>query len=50
MVKAIRTRDNKFDHSANPMAVAYGEKWESIQFSGRINLPSWQCPFQFLSR
>lgn len=30
------------------MAVQFGEKWESIQFSGRQNSKDWKCPFQHL--
>ncbi len=47
MVTINRQRDKKFQGSANPMAVAHGEKWESIQFSGRNNSSNWKCPFHF---
>lgn len=47
MVDAIRKRDRLFDGSVNPMAERYGEKWESIQFSGQINREDWKCPFRF---
>lgn len=48
MVETNRRRDAKLQGSANPMAVQYGELWESIQFSGRENPPDWQCPFRFI--
>lgn len=48
MVRRIRERDLRFHGNVNPMAQKYGEKWETIQFSGRDNSPSWKCPFQFL--
>jgi uncharacterized protein len=50
MVKLNRARDLKFQGSVNPMAEAHGEKWESIQFSGKENPPNWKCPFHFLKR
>ena len=48
MVDTNRRRDSIFQGDANPMVVAHGEKWESIQFSGRQNSSEWQCPFHFL--
>lgn len=48
MVKANRIRDVKFQGSANPMALLHGEKWESIQFSGKNNSSEWKCPFRFM--
>jgi FPC/CPF motif-containing protein YcgG len=50
MVRINRERDRKFQGSANPMAEAHGETWESIQFSGRENPKQWKCPFSFLHR
>lgn len=50
MVDLNRRRDQKFSGSANPMAVLYGEVWESIQYSGRENAPEWQCPYQHLQQ
>ncbi len=47
MVETNRNRDVKFQGNANPMAVAHGEKWESIQFSGKENSSKWKCPFRF---
>ncbi|MGZ3694604.1 MAG: guanitoxin biosynthesis heme-dependent pre-guanitoxin N-hydroxylase GntA [Bdellovibrionota bacterium] len=49
MVKVNRMRDEKFQGSANPMVLAHGENWETIQFSGKKNSSSWKCPFRFLS-
>lgn len=46
-VKNNRKLDVKFSGSVNPMAKKYGEKWESIQFSGKNNPISWKCPFRF---
>lgn len=45
MVALNRQRDLKFQGSINPMAEQYNEEWEAIQFSGKKNPPSWQCPF-----
>lgn len=47
MVSLNRTRDKKFSGRENPMALEHGEKWESIQFSGRQNAKNWRCPFRF---
>ena len=47
MVETNRNRDVKFQGAANPMAIAHGEKWESIQFSGKENSSTWKCPFHF---
>lgn len=49
MVNVNRARDAKFQGEANPMVLAHGEAWESIQFSGKKNPDSWKCPFRFLS-
>jgi FPC/CPF motif-containing protein YcgG len=49
MVQLNRERDRKFQGTANPMAVEHGEKWETIQFSGRQNNATWKCPFHFLT-
>jgi FPC/CPF motif-containing protein YcgG len=48
MIQTNRKRDQKFQGDANPMAVAHGDDWESIQFSGRNNSKQWKCPFSFL--
>jgi hypothetical protein len=48
MVALNRERDQKFQGSVNPMVALHGEIWESIQFSGKINLGTWKCPFSFL--
>ncbi|RZA09588.1 MAG: hypothetical protein EOP11_01165 [Proteobacteria bacterium] len=50
MVKTNRSREVKFEGSVNPMALAHGETWETIQFSGKANDPNWKCPFQFLAK
>ncbi len=50
MVTTNRARDVSFQGSANPMVEQHGEQWESIQFSGRNNESSWQCPFHFLKQ
>ena len=48
MVKIIRQNDVKFQGSINPMVLAHGDAWESIQYSGRENPESWKCPFHFM--
>lgn len=48
MVATNRARDTRFAGAPNPMCLAYGEKWEAIQFSGRANEPSWTCPFSWI--
>ena len=48
MVKVNRDRDIKFQGQVNPMVEAHGEKWETIQLSGRQNEKKWKCPFHFL--
>lgn len=50
MVKMNRKRDKQLQGNVNPMALAHGEKWETIQFSGRANSNTWKCPFSFLKR
>lgn len=45
-VKTNRTRELKFYGSLNPMVQKWGDKWESIQFSGKNNPDDWQCPFK----
>lgn len=50
MVATNRIRDVLFQGSINPMVEQHGEQWEAIQFSGRKNEGSWQCPFQFLKK
>jgi uncharacterized protein len=50
MVNIIRHRDLKFQGSINPMVLAHGDVWESIQYSGRENPSSWKCPFQFIKQ
>jgi uncharacterized protein len=47
LVKTIRHNDLKFQGSINPMVLAHGDEWESIQYSGRENPDSWKCPFHF---
>ena len=47
MVQLNRARDSRFQESPNPMALKYGEQWESIQFSGKENNSEWKCPFHF---
>lgn len=46
MIKTNRQRDLRFQGSVNPMVEKHSDVWEAIQFSGRENLPSWQCPFK----
>lgn len=48
LVRTIRRNDLKFQGSINPMVLAHGDRWESIQFSGRANPDTWKCPFQFM--
>jgi uncharacterized protein len=48
LVGAIREREVRFEGSVNPMAEEHGEKWETIQFSGKANPKEWKCPFHFL--
>ncbi len=50
MVTLNRTRDMTFDGSVNPMVEKYGDHWEAIQFSGRLNSAEWKCPFQFMTQ
>jgi uncharacterized protein len=50
MVKIIRHRDLRFQGSINPMVLAHGDAWESIQYSGRQNPESWKCPFHFVKQ
>jgi|CXWL01.1.fsa_nt_gi FPC/CPF motif-containing protein YcgG len=50
MVDTIRQRDMKFQGSVNPMVLAHGDAWESIQYSGRDNPDSWKCPFHFIKQ
>ncbi|MDZ4660390.1 MAG: guanitoxin biosynthesis heme-dependent pre-guanitoxin N-hydroxylase GntA [Pseudomonadota bacterium] len=50
MVKTIRQRELMFQGSVNPMVLAHGDTWESIQYSGRENPESWKCPFQFIKQ
>ncbi|UOF01789.1 YqcI/YcgG family protein [Bdellovibrio reynosensis] len=45
MVKSIRHRDMQFQGSVNPMVEQYDNKWEAIQYSGKMNPPDWKCPF-----
>lgn len=45
MVQLNRKRDLAYQGDANPMALAHGDEWESIQFSGRNNSQEWKCPF-----
>jgi len=47
MVKTNRQREKLYQGNLNPMVEAYGETWESIQFSGQNNSSDWKCPFQF---
>ncbi len=49
MVATNRKRDHALQGDANPMCVAHGDAWETIQFSGRANSPDWQCPFRFMA-
>lgn len=46
MVRTIRRREKAYEGSVNPMVIEYGEKWESIQFSGARNPSDWRCPFR----
>ena len=48
MVALNRKREVDFDGGPNPMVALHGDKWESIQFSGRNNPSDWQCPFKFM--
>ena len=50
MVKTIRHKDLKFQGSINPMVLAHGDVWESIQYSGREHPESWKCPFHFMKQ
>ena len=50
MVKIIRQNELKFQGSINPMVLAHGDAWESIQYSGRENPESWKCPFNFMKQ
>jgi FPC/CPF motif-containing protein YcgG len=50
LVKIIRQNELKFQGSINPMVLAHGDLWESIQFSGRDNPETWKCPFQFMKQ
>ena len=50
LVKTIRHNDLKFQGSINPMVLAHGDVWESIQYSGRENPESWQSPFHFMKQ
>lgn len=50
MVHTIRARERRFDGGVNPMVEQHGEKWETIQFSGKNNPASWKCPFRFLQK
>ena len=47
MVSKNREREMRFSGSLNPMVETHGDKWESIQFSGRDNSKEWKCPFHF---
>jgi FPC/CPF motif-containing protein YcgG len=47
MVKINRARDIRLQKSLNPMVEKYGDHWESIQFSGKVNPNNWRCPFQY---
>jgi FPC/CPF motif-containing protein YcgG len=49
MKEAVRKRDIKLQGRANPMVVEHDDHWESIQYSGKENSKSWQCPFHFFS-
>ena len=49
MVETNRARDRAFQGDVNPMALEHGEKWESIQFSGKSNRADWKCPFRFMT-
>jgi len=48
LVDTIRRRDLQFQGSINPMVLAHGDVWESIQYSGRESPDSWKCPFHFM--
>jgi uncharacterized protein len=50
LVDTIRRRDLQFQGSINPMVLAHGDVWESIQYSGRENPDSWKCPFHFMKQ
>ena len=47
MVAKNREREIKFSGDLNPMVEEHGDKWESIQFSGKTNSADWKCPFHF---
>jgi FPC/CPF motif-containing protein YcgG len=47
MVAKNREREMKFSGNLNRMVVEHGDKWESIQFSGKENRSDWKCPFHF---
>lgn len=44
LVSSIRERDKKYSGSVNPMVEEYGDVWEEIQFSGKVNPPDWEPP------
>ena len=50
LVHTIRCRDLQVQGSINPMVLAHGDVWESIQYSGRENPASWKCPFEFMKQ
>ena len=50
LVNTIRQRDVKLQGSINPMVLAHGDVWESIQYSGHENPDSWKCPFHFMKQ
>ena len=47
MVEKNRQREIRFSGDLNPMVEEHGDKWESIQFSGKTNSSDWKCPFHF---
>jgi uncharacterized protein len=45
MKDVIRTRDQAYDGSVNPMLKDFGEGSEAAQYSGRETEKNWKCPF-----
>lgn len=48
--EVIRKREISLQGDVNPMVLKHDDKWESIQFSGKVNSDNWQCPFKFIKR
>ncbi len=46
MVQTNRKKGLIYEGDVNPMVEKFGDRWESIQFSGRQNDDNWKCPFR----